>query len=77
MGTNRLLLLSVWVAVSACAVSRLEPLSIPLVYKANPKNAGLLGGLSCNARSQLQASDAASARVSACAPMRANRSRQT
>jgi hypothetical protein len=50
--------LSVWVAVSACAVSRLEPLSIPLIYKANPKNAGLLGGLSCNAISQLQVSDA-------------------
>jgi hypothetical protein len=58
MSTNRLLLLSVWVVVSACAVSRLEPLSIPLVYKPNPKNAGLLGGLSCNAISQLQVTDA-------------------
>lgn len=58
MSRNSLLVLSAFVVVSACAVSRLDPLSIPLSYKANPKNAGLLGGLSCNAISQLQVSDA-------------------
>jgi hypothetical protein len=42
----------------ACAVSRVEPLSVPLVYKPNPKNVGLLGGLSCSAVSQVEAQDA-------------------
>jgi hypothetical protein len=58
MSRKKLLVLSVWVVVSACAVSRLDPLSVPLVYKPDPKNAGLLGGLSCNAISQVQVSDA-------------------
>jgi hypothetical protein len=58
MRRNNLLVLSLLGVISACAVSRLDPLSVPLVYKANPKNAGLLGGLSCNAISQLQVSDA-------------------
>lgn len=58
MSRNNLLLLSVFVVVSACAVSRLDPLSIPLAYKPNPKNTGLLGGLTCNAISELQVSDA-------------------
>jgi hypothetical protein len=55
---RKLLVLSVWVVLSACAVSRLDPLTVPLLYKANPKNAGLLGGLSCHAISQLEARDA-------------------
>jgi hypothetical protein len=55
---HSLLVLSAFVVVSACAVSRLDPLSIPLGYKADPKNAGLLGGLPCNAISRLQVSDA-------------------
>jgi hypothetical protein len=58
MRRNNLLVLSVFFIVSACAVSRLDPLSIPLVYKPNPKNSGLLGGLSCSAVSLVQASDA-------------------
>lgn len=44
--------------VAACAVSRVDPMSVPLVYKANPKNVGLLGGLSCSAVSRVQAQDA-------------------
>jgi hypothetical protein len=44
-------------AAAACAVSRVDSLTVPLVYKANPKNVGLLGGLSCSAVS-LQAQDA-------------------
>lgn len=55
---QKLLVLSAFVVLSACAVSRLDPLSVPLAYKANPKNAGLLGGLTCNAISELQVSDA-------------------
>jgi hypothetical protein len=58
MSRNNLLVLSAFVVVSACAVSRLDPLSIPLTYTPNPKNSGLLGGLTCNAISQLQVSDA-------------------
>ncbi len=58
MDANRLLLSGVLLVVGACAVSRLDPLSVPLAYKANPKNAGLVGGLSCNAISQVQAVDA-------------------
>lgn len=58
MNRNQLLAFSAFVVLSACAVSRLDPLSIPLAYKANPRSAGLLGGLSCNAISALQVSDA-------------------
>jgi hypothetical protein len=46
--------------LGGCAVSRLDPLSIPLTYKPNPKNPGLVGGLTCNVISQSQASDARS-----------------
>lgn len=58
MSRNYLLVLSTFVALSACAVSRLDPLSVPLAYKANLKNAGLLGGVPCRAISQVQARDA-------------------
>lgn len=58
MRRNKLLVLSILGVISACTVTRLDPLSVPLVYKDNPKNTGLLGGLSCNAISQVQASDA-------------------
>ena len=53
--------LMVWLPllVSACAVSRVDPLSVPLSYTQNPKNAGLSGALACNALSQVQVSDAA------------------
>lgn len=44
--------------VSACAVSRVENLSVPLAYKSDPKATGLLGGLSCKALSQVSVSDA-------------------
>jgi hypothetical protein len=46
------------VAVAGCAVSKVEPLSIPLIYKANAKNAGALGSLSCSAISQVRVWDA-------------------
>jgi hypothetical protein len=48
------------IAVAGCAVSKVEPLSVPLVYNANPKNAGSLGSLPCAARAQVQVSDARS-----------------
>jgi len=50
------------VAIGACAVTRVDPLTVPLVYKANPKNVGLLGGLSCNSLS-VQAQDARSQKL--------------
>jgi len=45
------------VAIAACEVTRVDPITVPLVYKANPRNVGVLGGLSCNALS-VQAQDA-------------------
>lgn len=45
-------------ALSACAVSRVDPLSIPLVYRVNPKDASVLGGTPCSALSQVQVTDA-------------------
>jgi hypothetical protein len=54
------LLVLVCAAVAGCAVSKVEPLSIPLVYKANPKNAGALGSFPCPASAQVQVSDARS-----------------
>jgi len=62
MRSRHLLVCSVFFMVAACAVSRLEPLAIPLLYKPNPRNVGLLGGLECNAISAVQASDARSDR---------------
>jgi hypothetical protein len=44
--------------VAACAVSRVDPLTVPLAYKANPKNVGLLGGLSCSTLAGVEARDA-------------------
>jgi hypothetical protein len=44
-------------AISACAVSRVDPIAVPLAYQTNPKNAGVLGTLSCNAVSQIQVND--------------------
>jgi len=52
------LLVLLCVAVAACAVSRVEPLAIPLVYKATAANAGMVGSLSCNAISDVQVTDA-------------------
>lgn len=38
-------------------ISRVDPLSVPLTYTQNPKNAYLVGALSCNTLAQLQVSD--------------------
>lgn len=51
-----------WVAcacigLAACAVSTVDPLTIPLSYKSNPKNAGAISGLACPAISQVQVTD--------------------
>lgn len=43
--------------VSGCAVTRVDPLSVPLAYTSNPKNAASVGALQCNAISQLEVTD--------------------
>jgi len=45
-------------ALVACAVSKVDPLSIPLAYKSNPKNAGAIGSLACPVIYQVQVTDA-------------------
>lgn len=44
-------------AIAGCAVSKVEPLSVPLVYKANPNNAGTVGSFSCAATAQIRVAD--------------------
>ncbi len=55
---NNALLMSALLLLSACAVSRVDPMSVPLLYTPNPKNAGVVGALTCNAISEIQVSDA-------------------
>lgn len=52
------LIASIAVAVSACAVSRVDNLTVPLAYKSDPKSVGMLGGLACPALSQITVADA-------------------
>jgi hypothetical protein len=64
-------------ALSACAVSRVDPLSIPLAYKTNPKNASVLGGLPCSTLSEVEVTDARAdknlgTRVHESKPLKAN-----
>ena len=64
-------------ALSACAVSRVDPLSIPLAYKTNPRSASVLGGLPCSTLSQVQVTDARAeknlgTRVHESKPLKAN-----
>jgi hypothetical protein len=55
---NKMLVPSALLVLSACAVSRVDPMSVPLLYTPSPKNAGVVGALACNAISQIQVSDA-------------------
>jgi hypothetical protein len=55
---NRALMVSAAFLVSACAVSRVDPLSVPLSYTSQSTNTAVVGALSCNALSQVQVSDA-------------------
>jgi hypothetical protein len=52
------LLVFACLVVTACAVSHVDPLTVPLAYQTNAKNAGVLGELRCNAISQVVATDA-------------------
>lgn len=44
--------------LSACAATHVSPLSVPLAYASNPRNASALGPLACNTVSQLTVRDA-------------------
>ena len=57
------LLLTTAITLSACAPTRLDPLTVPLAYAQNPRNAGQVGALSCNAISALEVRDARSSKV--------------
>ena len=82
MNTNKSLMRTIApvlmaLTLCACAVSRVDPLSIPLAYKTNPKNASVLGGLDCNSISQVQATDSRAekmlgTRVHESKPLKAN-----
>jgi hypothetical protein len=45
------------VSVAGCVVSRVDPLTVPLVYRASSDGAGALGTLSCNTIAPLQVTD--------------------
>ena len=44
-------------AIVGCAVSKVEPLTVPLVYKSDPKNAATLGSFPCSATAQIRVTD--------------------
>lgn len=65
MGTMRRTILLVLAAVllSACAATHVSPLSVPLLYTPNPRNASEVGSLSCNAVSHLTVRDARTSKL--------------
>jgi uncharacterized lipoprotein YajG len=52
-----LMVLTVPLLTSACAVNRVDPMNVPLKYTANSKDATAVGNLSCSAISQVQVTD--------------------
>jgi hypothetical protein len=51
---------SMVLAVSGCVVSSVQPVTVPLVYRPNPRQLGLVDSFPCNAVVRVQASDARS-----------------
>jgi hypothetical protein len=51
---------SALLVLGACAVSRVDPMSVPLLYTPNSTHGGVIGALACNVLSQIQVSDARS-----------------
>jgi len=49
--------------LGACAVSKVDPLTVPLNYTADPKNANTLGAVSCPVISGVQVQNAVSGKV--------------
>jgi uncharacterized lipoprotein YajG len=58
-----MLLLAIAVTAAACAPTRITPLSVPLIYTQNPRNAGQVGPLSCNAIAALSVRDARTSKL--------------
>jgi uncharacterized lipoprotein YajG len=57
MKMKMLMVLSAPLLISACAVDRIDPMNVPLKYSSNPKDATVVGNLSCSAVSQVQVTD--------------------
>lgn len=57
MKIKTLMVLAVFLLLSACAVGRIDPMNVPLNYSANPKNATVVGNLQCAAIAQISVSD--------------------
>jgi uncharacterized lipoprotein YajG len=57
MKIKMLMVLTVPLLISACAVDRIDPLNVPLKYTPNSKDATVVGDLSCSAISQVQVTD--------------------
>ena len=55
---NKPLLLSITLLVSACAVSRVDPMSVPLSYSPDKAHTQSIGPLSCNTVALVDVSDA-------------------
>lgn len=58
MNKKKLMMLTAPLLLSACAVSRVDPMSVPLSYTSDARNAAVVGPLQCNAVSQIQVRDA-------------------
>jgi hypothetical protein len=61
--TTRIVVTVLLFTLGACAVSRVGPLSIPLVYTTSPKNAGAIGSMSCNSIAAVPVTDARSDKI--------------
>ena len=57
MKIKMLMVLSVPLLTSACAIDRIEPINVPLKYMPNSRDATVIGNLSCAAISQVQVAD--------------------
>jgi hypothetical protein len=51
-------IVAVAVGISACVVSSVQPLTVPLAYKASSKQPALVGAFACSAVSRILATDA-------------------
>jgi hypothetical protein len=63
MKIKTLTLFALPILVSACAVSRVDPMTVPLSYTADTRNDAAVGSLQCNGISQIQATDARTDKV--------------
>jgi hypothetical protein len=57
------LAMSVCLALLGCAVTQVDPLTVPLLYKANPKAPALSGTLACNSIGAIEVADGRATKV--------------